>query len=141
MNGKLRSVQNGALALMGVLLLAISQTAAAQEAKPQETKGLSVDSKDVLGIAPQIPELKGYVLRIRKITMEPGGVIAHHTHANRPTVAYVVSGEFTEVRDDAPEIIHGPGEQWVEGADVAHWGANRGQVPTVVIAVDIVPEE
>ena len=87
MSWKLRFVQNGALAMMGVLLLAISQTAAAQEAKPQETKGLSVDSKDVLGIAPQIPELKGYVLRIRKMTMEPGGVIAHHTHANRPTVS------------------------------------------------------
>ena len=141
MSGKSGFVQNGALALMGVLLLAISQTAAAQDAKPQETKGLSVDSKDVLGIAPQIPELKGYVLRIRKITMEPGAVIAHHTHANRPTVVYVVSGEFTEVRDDAPEIIRGPGEQWVEGAGVAHWGANRGQVPTVLIAVDIVPEE
>ncbi len=62
MNCKLRFVQNGALALMGVLILAISQTAAAQEAKPQETKGLSVDSKDVLGIAPQIPELEGYAL-------------------------------------------------------------------------------
>ncbi len=141
MSWKLRFVQNGALALMGVLLLAISQTAAAQEAKPQETKGLSVDSKDVLGVAPQIPELKGYSLRMRKITMEPGAVIAHHTHANRPTVAYVVSGEFTEVRDDVPEITRGPGEQWVEGADVAHWVTNRGQVPTVLIVVDIVPEE
>ncbi len=48
MSWKLRFVQNGARALMGVLLLAISQTAAAQEAKPQETKGLSVDAKDVL---------------------------------------------------------------------------------------------
>jgi len=141
MSWKLRFVQNGALALMGVLLLAISQTAAAQEAKPQETKGLSVDSKDVLGVAPQIPELKGYSLRMRKITMEPGAVIAHHTHANRPTVVYLVSGEFTEVRDDVPEIIRVPGEQWVEGADVVHWGANRGQVPTVLIVVDIVPEE
>ena len=141
MNVKLRPVHNGALALMGVLLLAISQTAAAQEAKPQETKGVSVDSTDVLGAAPQIPELKGYALRMRKITMEPGAVIAHHSHANRPVTAYVVSGEITEVRDDVPEITRGPGEQWVEGADVAHWVTNRGQVPTVLIVVDIVPEE
>ncbi len=141
MSWKLRFVQKGALALMGVLLLAISQTAAAQEAKPQETKGVSVDSTDVLGAAPQIPELKGYALRMRKITMEPGAVIAHHSHANRPVTAYVVSGEITEVRDDVPEITRGPGEQWVEGADVAHWVTNRGQVPTVLIVVDIVPEE
>ncbi len=140
MNGKLRSFQNGALALMGVLLLAISQTAAAQEAKPQETKGVSVDTTDVLGLAPQIPDLKGFVLRIRKVTMEPGAVIAHHSHANRPVAAYVVSGVFTEVVDDSPEITRGPGEQWVVGA-VAHWEANRGQVPTVLIAVDVVPEK
>jgi len=54
---------------------------------------------------------------------------------------YVVSGEFTEVRDNAPEITRKPGEHWVEGAEIAHWGANRGQGPTVLIGVDVVPEE
>ena len=73
--------------------------------------------------------------------MEPGAVIAHRSHGNRPIAVYVVSGGFTEVRDGASEITRHPGEQWVEGADIAHWGANRGQVPTVLIAVDIVPEE
>ncbi len=127
MSGKTRYFQKGAFALIGVLLLAISQTVAAQEAKPQETKGVSIDSTDVVGLAPQIPELKGYVLRIRQITLEPGAVLAHHSHANRPTVAYVVSGEFTEVRDDAPEIIRVPGEQWVEGADVRTGGRTVGR--------------
>ena len=136
-----RFVRNGTLTVMAALLLVISQTAATQEAKPQETKGVSVGTTDILAIAAQIPEVKGYVLRMRKITLEPGAVIAHHSHANRPVAAYVVSGEFTEVRDDAPEITRYPGEQWVEGADITHWGANRGQVPTVLIAVDIVPEQ
>jgi quercetin dioxygenase-like cupin family protein len=141
MSGKFGFIRNGALALMGLLLLAIAQTAAAQEATPQETKGVSVDSIDLLALAPQVPELKGYALRIRKIILEPGAVIAHHNHANRPIAVYVVSGEFTEVRDDTPEITRRPGDQWTEGADVAHWGANRGQVPNVLIAVDVVPEE
>ncbi len=87
MSWKLRSVQNGALALIGVMLLAISQTAAAQEAKPQEAKGVSVDSKDMLGLAQHFSELKGFALRIRKVTIEPGGVVPYHSHANRPTVA------------------------------------------------------
>ena len=140
MSGKLSFVRNGALTLMAVLLLVISQTAAAQEAKPQETTGASVESTEVLRLAAQIPELKGYALRIRKVILEPGAVIAHHSHANRPIAVYVVSGEYTEVRDDAPEVTRRSGEQWVEGADILHWGANRGQVPTVMIAVDVVPE-
>ncbi len=114
MSGRLRNVQKGAIALVGVFLLAISHTAPAQEAKPQETKGVSIEAKDVLGLAAQIPELKGYALRIRQISMEPGAVIAHHSHGNRPIAVYVVSGEFTEVRDGASEITRHPGEQWVE---------------------------
>ena len=85
--------------------------------------------------------MEGYALRIRQITMEPGAVVAHHSHAQRPIAIYVISGEFTEVPDDGPEIIRGPGSQWVENATMRHWGANRGQVPTILVAVDLVPEE
>ena len=141
MSGKMRYVRKGAFALIGVLLLAISQTVAAQEAKPQETKGATVNSTDLLGLGAQLPEIAGYALRIRKITLEPGAVIAHHSHAKRPIVIYVISGAYTEVPDEGPEITHGPGTQWVEGAEMKHWGGNRGQEPTVLIAVDIVPEE
>ena len=123
------------------MLLAISQTAAAQEAKPQEAKGVSVDSKDMLGLAQHFSELKGFALRIRKVTIEPGGVVPYHSHANRPTVAYLVSGELTEFRDDTPEITRRPGEHWVEGGDLKRWSTNRGQVPILLIAIDIVPEE
>ena len=52
-------------------------------------------------------------------------------------VAYVLSGEYTEHRDGLPEIVHKPGEQWVEGADVALWSENRGAVPAVLIVVDV----
>ena len=141
MDGRFRNIRVAAPFLIGLSLLAISQAVTAQEAPPQETKGLTVDSKDLLGLAPQIPEMAGYALRIRQITMEPGAVVAHHTHAERPIAVYVISGEFTEVPDDGPAITRGPGTQWVEGAEMMHWGANRGQVPTVLIAVDVVPEE
>jgi len=141
MDGRFRNIRVAAPFLIGLVLLAISQAVMAQEAPPQETKGLTVDSKDLLGLAPQIPEMAGYALRIRQITMEPGAVVAHHTHADRPIAVYVISGEFTEVPDDGPAITRGPGSQWVEGAEMMHWGANRGEVPTVLIAVDVVPEE
>ncbi len=64
-----------------------------------------------------------------------------HSHANGPVVAYLVSGEYTEHRDGMGEIVHQPGEQWVEGADVAHWSENRGSEPTVLINVDIRPTQ
>ena len=141
MSHKPQCMRTSAAALISLLLLSACQAVVGEEATPRESKGLTVDSMDVLGLGPQIPEMKGYALRIRQITMEPGAVVAYHSHANRPIAVYVVSGEFTEVPNDAAEITRGPGTQWVEGAEMMHWGANRGQVPTVLIAVDIVPED
>ena len=141
MSEKLRWIRAASGVLAGFLLLALPQAVAAEEAKPEESSGLSVDSLDLLPLAAQIPEMAGYALRIRQITLEPGAVVAHHSHADRPIAIYVISGEFTEVPDDSPAIIRGPGTQWVEDASMRHWGANRGDVPTVLVAVDIVPEE
>ena len=129
------------IALTVPVWLSSAPVALAREMPPTETKGVSVDSQVMLNLATQLPELRGYALRIRKITFEPGAVLAHHSLAERPTAAYVISGEFTDVRDGGQAVVRGPGDHWVEGADYKHWGANRGQVPTVVIAVDIVPKK
>lgn len=141
MGGRVRIIRVVSAAVIALVLLAVPQVGSAEEAKPQESSGLVVDAKDLLGLGEQIPAMDGYALRIRQITMEPGAVVAHHSHAERPIAAYVVSGEYTEVPDDGPAITHGPGTQWVEHAGMRHWGANRGEVPTVLVAVDIVPEE
>jgi quercetin dioxygenase-like cupin family protein len=84
-----------------------------------------------------MPQFEGYALRIRQITLAPGALVGYHSHAHGPVVAYLVSGEYTEHRDGIGEVVHQPGEQWVEGADVAHWSENRGTEPTVLINVDI----
>jgi len=53
-------------------------------------------------------------------------------------VAYLVGGEYREHRDGLPAIVHKAGEQWVEGADLAHWSENRGAEATVLINVEVV---
>jgi quercetin dioxygenase-like cupin family protein len=125
------------LVAISLLALAIAPPVTAQDTKPQKTKGVSVGSKSTLLLGAQIPALKGYALRLRTIVLEPGAVVGHHSHVKRPVVAYLLSGEYTEHRDGLPEIVHKPGEQWVEGADVAHWSENRGAEPTILINVDV----
>lgn len=141
MKRTLVSMRDCAIALICALFTSVAYPAVAQEAKPTETKGVSVDATSTLAIAPQIPGFEGYVLRLRQITAQPGGVIGHHSHADRPTIVHLVSGGLTEDRDDGQEITHRAGEQWVEGADVGHWVENRGQIPAILIVADIVPEQ
>ena len=137
MTGELRRIRHGALVTIGLLALAIAPSVAAQDAKPRETRGVSVGSQSTLLLEAQIPALKGYALRLRTIVLEPGAVVGYHSHGKRPVVAYLLSGEYTEHRDGLPKIVHKPGEQWVEGADVAHWSDNRGAEPAVLINVDV----
>ena len=84
-----------------------------------------------------MPGLKGHALRLRVIVLKPGASVGHHSHANHPVVAYLLSGAYTEHRDGQAKIVHKPGEQWVEGADVAHWSENRGTEPAILINVEV----
>ncbi len=135
----LRRTRNGALATIGLLALAVAPSAMAQDAKPRETKGISLKASNTLPLGVQIPALKGYALQIRTIVLQPGAVAGYHSHANRPVVAYLVSGDYTEHRDGQGKIVHKPGEQWIEGADIAHWSENRGAETTFLINVEVFP--
>jgi quercetin dioxygenase-like cupin family protein len=135
----LRLARYGVLLASSLLALAVVPSLMAQDARPTKTKGVSVGSNSALSLGAQIPEMNGYALRLRTIILQPGAVVGYHSHAKRPVVAYLLRGEYTEHRDGLAEIVHKPGEQWVEGADVAHWSENRGAEPAVPINVDVLP--
>lgn len=132
-----RLVRYGTLVTAGLLALAVALSATAQDTKPQTTKGISLHARDTLRLGAQIPALEGYAMQLRSIVLAPGAVAGYHSHAKRPVVAYLVSGEYTEHRDGAPVIVHQAGDQWVEGADLAHWSENRGSEPAVLINVEV----
>ena len=137
MTRALRRIGHVTVVSTSLLVLAIAPAVMGQDAKPQTTKGISLSAKNTLLLGAQIPALKGYAMQLRTIVLEPGAVAGYHSHAKRPVVAYLVSGEYTEHRDGLPEIVHKPGEQWVEGADVAHWSENRGTETAVLINVEV----
>jgi len=66
-------------------------------------------------------------------------VAGYHSHAKRPVVAYLVKGDYTEHRDGQGVVTREPGDQWIEGADVAHWSENRGNETTYLINVEVFP--
>ncbi len=131
--------QLGSIVAIGLLFGIGIGLARADDQKPTKAVGVSLAESTDLLLEGQIPELKGYKLRIRKIVLEPGAVTFYHSHAHHPVVAYLVSGDYTEHRDGEGLVSHRPGEQWVEDASVAHWSENRGSEATVLINVDVRP--
>jgi quercetin dioxygenase-like cupin family protein len=93
-------------------------------------------------LGPDFPALAGRELRLRQITIAPGGSIGLHLHDQRPGVAYILEGQMTERRGPgfAPQVI-GIGEAAFEGSGISHWWRNEGSTPARALVVDIVPVE
>ena len=90
-------------------------------------------AKEPIGIA-------GRSFRIRRLVVQPGGVVPWHDHADRPALIYVVSGAITEYRSTcAVPLEHKEGEVSVEGHLVKHWWKNNTGKPTVLISDDLFP--
>lgn len=96
----------------------------------------SIDLKD------EAPKLKEHKFRLRKLVVQPGGVVAWHSHAERPAIIYVVSGTITEYASNcAVPIIHKAGDVAPETHATSHWWKNTSKKPVVLLSTDILHEK
>lgn len=111
------------------------------EQAARETKGVTVQPLAAVDLGPEIDGMAGRQLRMRMVTIEPGGVFGPvHDHRDRPGVVYVLQGTITDHRDGTV-TDYGPGVGWPEDRRTRHWLENRGPIPAVEISIDIVRSE
>src|SRR5690349_3250856 len=111
--------------------------AVGQNTAPTENKGVKVGQPTFLDLAQEVEGIEGRQLRMRVVTIEPGGVVAVHSHKGRPAVAYVVQGALSEHREGGGDHEYAQGQSWTEDHNTVHWAENKGSTPTVVVAVDV----
>ena len=81
--------------------------------------------------------LPDHMLRMRRLVIQPGGVVPWHSHGDRPALIYIVSGEITEYASDCTvPIVHKAGDVSVD-ADLSHWWKNFGDKKVVLISTDV----
>lgn len=103
-----------------------------------EARGVEVTVLATVDLAEEIDGMTGRQLRMRRVTLEPGGVFGPmHDHVGRPGTVYVLEGTITDHRNGVA-TDYGPGAGWPEDRHTNHWLENRGGVPAVEISVDIV---
>lgn len=108
----------------------------AQSNAPTDNKDVTSKALASLDLAGEIPDGVGRQLRARAVTIEVGGHTAAHTHVNRPTLEYVLQGNVIEIRNGI-EVPHVAGEIVSAGNGVSHYWANRGNVPVVLMPIDV----
>jgi quercetin dioxygenase-like cupin family protein len=134
------SRKHTAVYLLGACSLALAFVAgfAAGQAKvPTETKGQSAVELRSLDLTGEMDSVAGRPLRMRKVTLEPGGVLGVHNHKDRPAITYLLEGEVVYHQEGKADQVVRPGGGFAEGRATTHWAENRGSVPAVWIAVDI----
>jgi quercetin dioxygenase-like cupin family protein len=106
--------------------------------KAPETQGVTVKLLSELDLGPEIGGMEGRRLRMRMVTIEPGGVYGPvHDHKDRPGMVYILQGTITDHRDGVARE-YGTGVGWPEDRNTLHWLENRGTTAAVEISVDIV---
>jgi quercetin dioxygenase-like cupin family protein len=106
-----------------------------------ETKGVTVKLLATVDLTDELEGMAGRQLRMRMVTIEPGGVFGPiHDHVGRPGTVYVLQGTITDHRDGVA-TEYGPGVGWPEDRHTTHWLENRGTIPAVEVSVDIVSLE
>ncbi len=142
--GMSRAASLLAVAVVSALIGGIGGQILAQMKGPTEHKGIAVTALGQIDEDSMLAQigLKGYILRLRKVTIEPGGQVKEHSHATRPGLVKMISGTWTEGRPDGEyEFKAGDDTSILESKDTVHWFYNRGNVAATAIACDIAPSK
>src|SRR4051812_12141835 len=116
-----------------------SITVTAQQVAPTDNKGVHTDVLAVIDLSKEeIGGMTGWQMRMRQVTIEPGGYVGLHDHKHRPLVFTVREGTLTDHHPGGDDKEYRVGTAVSEhSTDVSHWIENKGSTPVVLIGVDI----
>ena len=113
-----------------------------QKPGPGAHKGVADTVIASIDLALEAPMLKEHKFRLRRLVIQPGGVVAWHSHAERPAIIYVVSGSINEYASTcAVPIVHKAGEVAPETHATQHWWKNKTSKPVVLLSTDILHDK
>jgi len=104
---------------------------------PTKPVGVTDTVLEQIDLSKEMVKLDGHHMRIRRLEIQPGGIVPLHDHGDRPALIYIVSGEITEFASDCKTgIVHKAGDT-SRDADLKHWWKNTGKKKVVLISADI----
>ena len=112
------------------------------------TKAGATEPKDVtdnvlasIDLSKEMVALNDHQFRMRRLVIQPGGIVPWHNHADRPALIYIVQGEVTEYASDCKvPIVHKAGDVSID-AGLSHWWKNTGKKKVVLISADILHDK
>lgn len=105
---------------------------------PMEPKGVTDKVLHFIDLSRENVKLNDHLFRMRRLEIQPGGIVPWHSHGDRPALIYIIDGQVTEYSSNcAVPIEHMAGEAAMESVGLSHWWKNNGRRPAVLISADI----
>jgi quercetin dioxygenase-like cupin family protein len=120
-----------------VFVLGCGAKIVSAENAPNDDKGFTASKTTVVDLGPEIEGMAGRQLRLRLLTIEPGGHIRTHSHKNRPAVVYFLQGTDTVIQADGTSKTFHAGDTSTATKNTTHWHRNDGKDNVMLIAVDV----
>ena len=103
-----------------------------------EPKGVEDSVLSTIDLAGKGNEFKGQSLRLRRLVIQPGGIVPWHDHARARRTSTLFRDDRGSAASCQVPIVHKAGDAVAEvGADLAHWWQNKGAEPVVLISADL----
>jgi quercetin dioxygenase-like cupin family protein len=81
-------------------------------------------------------------MRMRWVTVAPGGQIAEHSHADRPGIVTMVDGEWIEGKPEGEDTFKAEDYgTFPETENTVHWVYNRSDLPATALVCDLAKSE
>ena len=113
------------------------QIASAQQTAPTSNQGLEALTLETVDLGMEIEGMQDRQLRLRMLTLEPGGHIGVHSHKDRPAVAYILQGTTTVTFGNGTVRRFSAGESISATRDTTHWHRNEEQENMTLVTVDV----
>jgi quercetin dioxygenase-like cupin family protein len=95
-----------------------------------------------IDLAKEPVKLNDHLQRIRKLVVQPGGVVPWHSHTDRPALIYIIEGEIVEYASNCSvPIVHKAGEVRAETQGTSHWWKNLSDKPATLLSFDILHDK
>jgi quercetin dioxygenase-like cupin family protein len=113
-----------------------------QKMNPAKAKGVSDTVQAKIDLLNEPVKLKDHALRLRRLVVQPGGIVPWHSHTDRPAIIYIIKGKITEYRSTcAMPIVHRAGESTTEVQGTSHWWKNTGRQTVILLSADLFHEK
>ena len=109
---------------------------------PGAPVGVTDTELSAIDLAKENVKLDQRRLRLRHMTILPGGIVPLHSHEDRPALIMVNSGEIVENSSKCSvPILHKAGDIAREYLGTKHWWKNSGSVAVELTIADIVNDK